>query len=344
MQKVTSSIGGVSRRWIPRAAGRIFMLDQLPSHQKSWYCNSPNIPNKIPKRWTNEIDEEARKMFRKGCQMWDGLMRLDMTDNWRKALSQNPAQTWLSIIAKGIPAPVKQLLSSDEPPTVAKLEALPWIETQNAGVYGWLLKPRRKLYLEKHCLLYVGSGSKNGIEGRKQNHLSKNWNEHNRRICGIIKYRKLGREGQFITLMMVEMKGAEREDTIAVRFVVTLAEALLTAWLGAIHERPRYAGDSSHLCPWGESWIPYSGLSTHNPLTKDIQIPIPSQASIPGDENEVSPASTIPQLTPMVTAYVNGYRLEMTESFCHFLEQTRPDHERTRLILRTPRSWFSRSY
>jgi hypothetical protein len=49
-------------------------------------------------------------------ELWDGLMRLDMTCNWRKALSQNPAETWLSIIAKGIPAQVKHPLASHEPP------------------------------------------------------------------------------------------------------------------------------------------------------------------------------------------------------------------------------------
>jgi hypothetical protein len=209
------------------------------------------------------------------------------------------------------------------PPTIAKLEALPWTETQNAGVYGWLLKPKRKFYPQKHCLIYVGSGSKHGIEGRKQNHLSDGYYQHNRKLCRAIKHRKLGREGQFITLMTVKMNGAEREDTIAVRYVVTLAEAIFPAWLGAIHERPRYAGDSSHLCPWSESKIPYGGFSTHNPLTKGFQIPSSSYRSIAGDENDVSPANTISQLTPMVTTEINGYRLEMTESFCHYLEQSR---------------------
>jgi hypothetical protein len=206
-------------------------------------------------------------------EVWDGLLRLDMTDTWKKVLSPKQVETWLPIIAKGIPTQVKQLLASHEPPTVAKLEVLPWIETQNAGVYGWLLKPRTKLYLNKHCHLYVGSGSKRGIEGRREDHLSESPYKHNPRLRQLIKDKKLKREGQFITLMIVERSSAEMEDTIGVRYLVTLAEAILTAWLGSLRKRPTYVGDSNHLCPWGIDEVSYSGCSSHNPLTMDINVP-----------------------------------------------------------------------
>jgi hypothetical protein len=38
--------------------------------------------------------------------------------------------------------------------------------------------------------------------------------------------------GHFITLMTVEINGAGKKDVLAVRYLVTLAEAIFTAWLG----------------------------------------------------------------------------------------------------------------
>jgi hypothetical protein len=213
-------------------------------------------------------------------RLWDGLLRLDMTDSWKKVLSPKQAETWLPISAKGIPTQVKQLLAHHEFPTVAKLEALPWIETQNAGVYGWLLTPKKKPYLDKHCHLYVGSGSKRGIEGRRQDHLSESPYIHNQRLRQLIKDKKSKPEGHFITLMIVETNSAEDEDTIGVRYLVTLAEAILTAWLGSLRNSPTYAGDSSHLCPWGRDEVSYSGCSSHNPLTMDINVPGKLQSDV----------------------------------------------------------------
>ncbi|KAE8452707.1 hypothetical protein EG329_013966 [Mollisiaceae sp. DMI_Dod_QoI] len=168
-------------------------------------------------------------------ELWDGLMRLDMTDTWRKVLSEETAEIWLSIIAKGIPAEVKQLLAKHEAPTVTRLEALPWIETQNAGVYGWLLKPTSNLYLDGHCHLYVGAGIKRGIEGRQQDHLSESPYRHMPRLRQLIKDKRLKRKGQFITLMIVEKNIAEGEDTIRGLFVEVrdMRETLAIYVLGA---------------------------------------------------------------------------------------------------------------
>jgi hypothetical protein len=111
-------------------------------------------------------------------------MSCDMTKAWKDAVSSESTESWLSDIAKGIPVQVKEVLANHDPPNIATLETLPWTGTTDAGVYGWLLKPKPKLYFNSECQLYVGSTGRYryGLEGRKRQHLSKNPREHNRRL------------------------------------------------------------------------------------------------------------------------------------------------------------------
>jgi hypothetical protein len=92
-----------------------------------------------------------------------------MTETWEDVLFQSTAESWLSAISENIPKRVKQLLPSHRPATVAEVGALLWKETSNAGVYGWILKPRAELYLDKQVHLHVGSASKYGfgLEGEE---------------------------------------------------------------------------------------------------------------------------------------------------------------------------------
>jgi hypothetical protein len=206
--------------------------------------------------------------------IWDGLMSCNMTKAWREALSSESAEPWLSDIARGIPVKVKEVLANHGPHNIAILETLPWTETTDAGVYGWLLKPKPKLYFDSECQLYVGSTSRYGygLEGRKSQHLSKNPREHNRRLWYMIREKGLKPEGQFITLTATSMKAAEGKEALRMRYLVTLAEAIFTVWLGALNGKPE--NRNVHiLCPWDIQKVSYSGCSSHNPLAKDIIVP-----------------------------------------------------------------------
>jgi hypothetical protein len=207
-------------------------------------------------------------------EIWDRLMSCDMTKAWKDAVSSESTESWLSDIAKGIPVQVKEVLANHDPPHIATLETLPWTGTTDAGVYGWLLKPKPKLYFNSECQLYVGSIGRYryGLEGRKRQHLSKNPREHNRRLWYLIREKGLKPKGQFITLMAMNMKAAEGKEALRIRYLVTIAEAIFTVWLGALNEKPENKNVRT-LCPWDVLNVSYSGCSSHNPLTKNINIP-----------------------------------------------------------------------
>ena len=207
-------------------------------------------------------------------ESWECLMRSEMTETWKEVLMQKTAEVWLSAISENTSKQAKQLLASHKPPTISELEALAWTNTSNAGVYGWILKPRSKLCLDKEVRLYVGSASKYGfgLEWRKYQHLSESKLLYNPRLRSLIKRKKMGRKGQFITLMTLNMENKEKEDVLRVRYLVTLAESIFTMWSGAFAEKMENKGDLCGYYPWGKN-LSYSGCSSHNPLTKDINVP-----------------------------------------------------------------------
>jgi hypothetical protein len=141
-------------------------------------------------------------------------------------------------------------------------------------VYGRILKPRAESYLDQQVHLYVDSASKYGfgLEGRKQQHLSKSKRLHSPRLRSLIRKSELGRRAHFITFMTFGLDSGEKEDVLRVRCLVTLAEAIFTVWLDAFAENMEDRGDLGDRCYQGRS-LPYSGGSSHNPLTEDIMIP-----------------------------------------------------------------------
>jgi hypothetical protein len=207
-------------------------------------------------------------------ESWDCLMRSKMTEDWKGVLSQASAESWLWAISENTSSQIKQLLASHRPPTAVELAALPWTETSNAGVYAWILNPRSKFHLDKEVHLYVGSASRygSGLEGRKHQHLSESTFMHNRRLRSLIKRRKLGRQGHFLTLMTLEFESEDKDDVLKARHLVTVAESIFTMWLGAFTETMEDGCGLRDHCPWGRN-LPYSGLSSHNPLTKDVVVP-----------------------------------------------------------------------
>jgi len=221
-------------------------------------------------------------------ELWKGLIRLEMTETWMRVLSRKMTEAWQSLILKSIPTEVKKLLASHQPPTVAKLEALPWIETNTIGVYGWLLKPRTKPYLNKECQLYVGSASRYGcgLNLRRSQLLSKEKNKYNRWLRHLITRRKLARQGHFITLFNVEMTSSESENIRNVRHVVVLAKALFATWLGIPLETPwnlplrvksKAEDECRRLCPWDIGEVSYSACLPYNPDTGNVRAQTPTR-------------------------------------------------------------------
>lgn len=65
---------------------------------------------------------------------------------------------------------MKQLINRDEPPTFKELQAIPWFDTKDFGVYGKLLESPDQF---QSNYLYAGSASSydNGLRHRKKAHL-----------------------------------------------------------------------------------------------------------------------------------------------------------------------------
>jgi len=204
--------------------------------------------------------------------IWQGLLELEMTPTWEKALSTKSAEEWLSPISQGIPEGVKKILGGLRPPTYVELENLPSVHSTDAGVYARLVTSRYELQMASDRYLYVGSASRygKGLNWRVSEHIGKEKSHHVLRLQRNIKTKGLKGPGRFVTLMTMKMNSSEKEDVLDVRRTVILAEAILTVWLGALQSpSPRL----QNLHQWHPQTLDYTAWSSHNPLTIDFSEP-----------------------------------------------------------------------
>lgn len=54
----------------------------------------------------------------------------------------------------------------------------------------------------------------------------------------MIREKGLQLEGEFITLIAIDMKAAESKEVLRIRHLVILAEVIFTVWLGALNGKP----------------------------------------------------------------------------------------------------------
>ncbi|KIW84082.1 hypothetical protein Z517_03328 [Fonsecaea pedrosoi CBS 271.37] len=154
-----------------------------------------------------------------------------MKPAWTSALSKKSAEQWLIFIAEGMPEEVKKILGGLQLPINDELERLHPVSSTNAGVYARLVTSRYSVPAASDRYLYVGSASKygSGLQGRVSQHIRKG----QERLVRDLRSRDLLAPGRFVTLMTMKMDSAEEEHVFEVRRTVTLAEAILTIWLGA---------------------------------------------------------------------------------------------------------------
>ncbi|KAI0540497.1 hypothetical protein GGR58DRAFT_499073 [Xylaria digitata] len=202
-------------------------------------------------------------------KIWEGLLKSSMTPTWRIALSKKPAVYWLSSVSAGIPADVKNILGGLQPPTYDKLEHLSPVISTDAGVYARLVTSRFSVQATNDRYLYVGSASKygSGLQGKVYQHIRK---DIKTRLYRNVKPMHLNAPGRFVTLMTMKTNSAKEENVFDVRRKVTLAEAILTIWLGALQSP---SVQLQKLCPWNPEALDYRPWSSHNPLEEDIVLP-----------------------------------------------------------------------
>lgn len=76
------------------------------------------------------------------------------------------------MIAETMPRRLVSILTSIQPPHLARLESLTWSETSSAGVFAWILKPAKgSFHFDNECYVYVGSATQygTGLGGEKIN-------------------------------------------------------------------------------------------------------------------------------------------------------------------------------
>ena len=204
--------------------------------------------------------------------IWAGLMSFRRTRQWDDKISQLPSETWLSLITEHTPKRFRSLLSSYQPPTIAQLESLDWSDTSDAGVLGWVLKPKKKsVYFDNECYLYLGSASRLGRGLSYRSHgLRSTWPGPQQECTPKpeMKYHGLSPTGKFITLFTIPFKNDSMEEVQRTRTLVTLARAIFVIWLGAVKEDSKLAVED--LVPWGGKDISYHGFASHNPLCRDL--------------------------------------------------------------------------
>ncbi|MCJ1406507.1 hypothetical protein MMC19_000572 [Ptychographa xylographoides] len=221
-----------------------------------------------------------RSLFRTRLfDAWQGLLNSDMTPTWRDALLKKSSTRWLSTISNGIPKNVKRILGSLQPPTYDELECLSSVDSTNAGVYARLVTSCYEYQTASDRYLYVGSASKygSGINGRVSQHIEKRSHHDETRLHRNIRSKELKAPGRFVTLMTMQWNSPENEDVLDVRRTVTLAEAILTVWLGAL-QSPR--SRLQDLYQWDPQTKDYTAWSSHNPLTVDVVEPNNSKTKV----------------------------------------------------------------
>ncbi|KAI5927189.1 hypothetical protein F4810DRAFT_652736 [Camillea tinctor] len=203
--------------------------------------------------------------------IWEGLLEFGMTPAWKEALSEKPAEHWLTIISAGIPEDVKKILGGLKPPTYEELLNLSLFRSTDTGVYAKLVTSRypfRETAFDRY--LFVGSVSQYDSEllVRADQH----YREHNkRRLNAEIKKMDLGAPGRSVTLMTMKTDNIDEESVLNMQMTRTLAESILMVWLGVFRSpNPQL----QTLCPWDFKALHHRAWSLLEfPLEVDISLP-----------------------------------------------------------------------
>jgi hypothetical protein len=203
--------------------------------------------------------------------IWTALLESENTPAFTRILARKTRESWLHCISERIPVEVKALLVGQKCPTFEGLRAMPPVDSTDAGVYARLVESRYEFKMKVDRLVYVGSASRfnAGLTGRMKGHLSSR--SADSRLQHDIERRDLCCPGDFITLMQMPFTGPSPQDIFEIRAIVTVAEAVLTVWLGALRNPSALLRDAF---PWSHDEKNYTPWSSYNPIEKDFLVPL----------------------------------------------------------------------
>ena len=202
----------------------------------------------------------------------DALAHDNITASWKEFLDQKQRETWYELIEGSMPPEVRTVFASPTPPSFDQMKALPTVDTNNRGVYAWILEPRFSIgpTVKRRRYLYIGSASRQGfgLIHRTTEHQPKSPWIHNRRLWDLSVRHRLRRDC-FVKLLDIPSEDSSAKEKLETRYLIVLAEAMFTVWLGALQKtRSEYL---HKYCPWGTSNLAYEGACSHNPLLLDFE-------------------------------------------------------------------------
>jgi hypothetical protein len=202
------------------------------------------------------------------------LKRLPKTAKWKKILSLRSSEEWAALIVAHTPEEFKSILESEQFPDLAKLMTLPWSDTKNAGVYGWVLRPKDKeVFRDDERFLYTGSASaaSGGLKGKKGSFLSSHLSRRDRPLMSKIEALGLSPTEIFVTFFEIPLSEGSDEEVYEIKVLTAVARAVIVVRLGGLGGGSKPAIMDQGSCNLKD--IRYWEMACHNPFLYDIPSP-----------------------------------------------------------------------
>lgn len=238
-------------------------------------------------RGSDQTEERRRllnnKIKRRFRSIYDELLNCYPHPDWVSGLQKKTPNQWIDSIVELLSDPVREILASPYPPTIAKLKGLQWVKVDehmdNArvelGVYGLVERlSQTPTFKSRDATLYVGSAAshRGGLVMRLIGHYfaahkkvkkgsKPNFIQDAALNLTIPKF-------PFILLRLPNPTGTpDPAKTQENQQLLVLAEALFMVYLGAMSKG--FGGKNHPLAsasPWDLEEMPYRGVSGANPL------------------------------------------------------------------------------
>ncbi|KAL0465272.1 hypothetical protein QR685DRAFT_145845 [Neurospora intermedia] len=231
----------------------------------------------------DQAEERCRllnaKIKRRLRSIYDALLDCYPHPEWVSGLQKKSPNQWIDQIVDILSDPVREILASPYPPTIAKLKELPWLEVneQNAGVelgvYGLIERPtQNQSYKTEDASLYVGSAAshRGGLLLRLVTHYFARHKTLGAKSATWIQDAALNLtmpKFPFILLRLPNPMASKTPTKILEDLqLIVLAEALFMVYLGAMSTFQGKHHPLARASPWDVEDIAYRGVSGANPL------------------------------------------------------------------------------
>ena len=183
--------GGENGQTLDRRRAQIARMSQVFQTLNEEYHHEG--PQALPP----EIDDSIFKS--RLSVIWTALMIKRKTPKWDEDIKSHTDQEWQHLIDKFTYKNFKPILVFPQPPTIKRLNSLQQVDTDNAGVYAWMLGAQSDSFLlNNECRLEVASASSySGGLNKRKGKLVVPWTDPHGKLMSTIRRFDLDRQGLF---------------------------------------------------------------------------------------------------------------------------------------------------